>query len=193
MQERPTLIILAAPPGPREHEQAAPDHDGDASEELTFIGNMLRSVAASQMPVVVVASAEHAPSVSQWVLPHALVTLPARSMPQTPEQRLGEAVAAGVLASAQASGWLLMPAHMPAPQQETLDIVADAISAHSVVYPRYGLQRGYPVGFSSEFFSELIRLDSHSGLDRLIARYPSHGLDTNDPGVLGISTNEKGP
>jgi molybdenum cofactor cytidylyltransferase len=185
MQARPTLIILAALPGLRERVDLGQEPDADTAQNLAFIGGMLRSVVGSHMPVVVVASAEHAHWVSQWVSPNALVTLPTQSTPQTPERRMGEAVAAGVLASAHAPGWLLMPAHMPLPQPETLDTVADAIGSHPVVYARYGLQRGYPVGFSSEFFSELIRLESHSGLDRLIARYPSHGLDTNDPGVVG--------
>ena len=94
------------------------------------------------------------------------------------------AVAAGVLSSAQASGWLILPAYMPMLRAETLRRIADTASHQSVVFPQYQQLRGHPVRFSSEFFSELIRLQSERDLSRLIARYPALGVEVDDPGVL---------
>jgi len=93
-------------------------------------------------------------------------------------------VAAGVEASPQAPGWLLLPADMPMLQIETLRAVANAVAQYTVVFPQYRHRRGHPVGFSAELFSELIRLDSERDLGRLTARYPAMGVDVDDPGVL---------
>ena len=40
------------------------------------------------------------------------------------------------------------------------------------------------MGFSSELYSELIALDGDDGARRLVARYPAHGAELDDPGVL---------
>ncbi len=188
MPNRPTLIVLADCASVGENKASAgtqSSHDS-AAAHFAHIGEMLKTVADSRLPVIVVTSAEWRDWAEQKLGAHEVVTLP--PTPATASRspnRMGAAIAAGVLASSQAPGWLLMPAHMPLLQQHTLDSIADAIGSHPVVYPRYGQQRGYPLGFSSEFFSELIRLEYQNGLDKLIARYPSHGVDTNDPGVLG--------
>jgi molybdenum cofactor cytidylyltransferase len=40
------------------------------------------------------------------------------------------------------------------------------------------------VGFSAELYSELATLSGDEGARRLIARYPAHGVELDDPGVL---------
>ena len=45
-------------------------------------------------------------------------------------------------------------------------------------------RRGHPVGFSAELFSDLVQLTGDEGARRLIARYPSRGVEVADPGVL---------
>jgi molybdenum cofactor cytidylyltransferase len=62
--------------------------------------------------------------------------------------------------------------------------VASALEQHPVVYAQYHGRRGHPVGFSSEFYSELILLAGDEGARRLVARYPAHGEEVDDPGVL---------
>jgi molybdenum cofactor cytidylyltransferase len=40
------------------------------------------------------------------------------------------------------------------------------------------------VGFGTELYSELVRLSGDEGARRLVARYPAHGVEVDDPGVL---------
>ena len=83
-----------------------------------------------------------------------------------------------------ALGWLVLPGDMPMVQPTTLQAVARALAQHPVAYAQYKGRRGHPVGFSSELYSELTQLSGDEGARRLIARYPAHGLEVDDPGVL---------
>jgi molybdenum cofactor cytidylyltransferase len=40
------------------------------------------------------------------------------------------------------------------------------------------------VAFAAELFSELVQLAGDEGARRLMARYPSQGIELDDPGVL---------
>ena len=42
----------------------------------------------------------------------------------------------------------------------------------------------YPVGFAAELYSELATLSGDEGARRLVARYPAHGVELPDAGVL---------
>jgi molybdenum cofactor cytidylyltransferase len=53
-----------------------------------------------------------------------------------------------------------------------------------VAYAQYKGRRGHPVGFSAELYSELIQIDGDDGARRVVARYPAHGVDVDDPGAL---------
>ena len=66
----------------------------------------------------------------------------------------------------------------------TMRAVAAGLSSHAVVYAQYQGRRGHPVGFSSELLSELLRLSGDEGARRIMARYPSFGLEVPDPGIL---------
>ena len=98
---------------------------------------------------------------------------------------MGHSIAAGVAARPHASGWLVLPGDMPLVQASTLVAVAAALADHhAVVYAQHRGQRGHPVGFGAELFSELIALDGDEGARRLVARYPAHGVEVDDAGVL---------
>jgi molybdenum cofactor cytidylyltransferase len=59
------------------------------------------------------------------------------------------------------------------------------------VYAQHRGRRGHPVGFSPELYSELVQLSGDEGARRLVARYPSHGVELDDPGVLAdVDTND---
>lgn len=97
----------------------------------------------------------------------------------------GACIAEAVLARPHSEGWLVLPANMPDIQPETLRLLAEGLSSFSLVFPQYKGLRGYPVGFGPEFFSELIALQVHErGTQRLLARYPGHAVDVDDPAVL---------
>lgn len=98
------------------------------------------------------------------------------------QMALGVAIA--VIASARSPGWLLLPGDMPLLQADTLKIMGQAVTRESLVYPEYRHRRGHPVGFSAEFYSELIRLQRARDLQRLLAQYPAHGVEVDDAGIL---------
>ena len=95
-----------------------------------------------------------------------------------------KAIAAGVLSSTHAPGWLLWPAEVGLIEPDTLVQLAKAVQQYPMVFPEYRQQRGQPIGLSSEFYSELIRLNTEWDLNRLMNRYPALGIEVNDPGVL---------
>ncbi|MES2887421.1 MAG: NTP transferase domain-containing protein, partial [Pseudomonadota bacterium] len=82
-------------------------------------------------------------------------------------------------------GWLVLPGSMLRVHPATLRRLADDLAAHSLVFPEYKGLRGYPVGFGPEFFSELMALQLHErSTQRLLARYPGHAVEVDDPEVL---------
>jgi molybdenum cofactor cytidylyltransferase len=97
---------------------------------------------------------------------------------------MGHSIAAGVSARPDAPGWLVLPGDMPLVAPATLLAVADAVAEHPVVYAQHHGRRGHPVGFAAELLSELRQLSGDEGARRLLARYPAHGIELDDPGVL---------
>ena len=73
---------------------------------------------------------------------------------------------------------------MPLVRPSTLVQLARQLPQHPVVYAQYQGQRGHPVGFAAELYSELATLSGDEGARRLIGRYPSQGVEVADPGVL---------
>ncbi|MGH6647464.1 nucleotidyltransferase family protein [Aquabacterium sp.] len=189
MNKQPTLIILAEPtlnsavgrddPGP-------PSTGGQAMGLFSVMDSTVRRGLASGLPMIVVAPPDMARQARTLLPGNDVVDLPDLPSPSSCSRadRLARAVAAGVEASANAPGWLLLPADMPMLQVDTLRAVAHAVALYTVVFPQYRHRRGHPVGFSAELFSELIRLDNERDLARLTARYPAMGVDVDDPGVL---------
>jgi molybdenum cofactor cytidylyltransferase len=97
---------------------------------------------------------------------------------------MGDSIAAGVAARADAPGWLLLPADMPRVKPSTIVAVSRALEEHPVAFAQHQGRRGHPVGFAAELYSELIGLTGDEGARRLVARYPSVPVDVDDPGVL---------
>ena len=105
-------------------------------------------------------------------------------LPPLRSRGMGDSLAAGVSARADASGWVLLPADMPRVRASTLQQVGRALQTHAVAYAQYHGRRGHPVGFSAELFSELVALTGDEGARRLVARYPALAVEVDDPGVL---------
>ena len=152
------------------------DDGGDAG---TVLGATLRNAIASRLPVVVVATAELAPLAQQQVAARDVVILPPLRT-----RGMGDSIAAGVAARADAGGWLVLPGDMPRVGVQTLQQVAQALQTHAVAYAQYAGRRGHPVGFAAELFSELVALTGEEGARRLVARYPAQAVEVDDPGVL---------
>ena len=152
------------------------DGSDDAGAVLSVT---LRNAIKSGLPVLVVTTTELAPLAYQQVAARDVIILP-----PTRIRGVGDSIAAGVSARADASGWLLLPADMPCIRSSTLAAVAQALQTHAVAYAQYRGRRGHPVGFGAELFSELAVLNGDEGARRLVARYPAQAVEIDDPGVL---------
>jgi molybdenum cofactor cytidylyltransferase len=178
MKPAPTIIVLAAGQGSRY--RGARHKLNEALGGTTLLVCTLRSALASKLPVLLVTTAAIAPS--------AQGLLGRRDILEVSEAEahrgMGRSIASGVSERASSSGWLMLPGDMPLVRPETLRAVAAALDQHAVVYAQHLGRRGHPVGFAAELYSELVRLDGDVGARKLVARYPVHGLEVDDPGVL---------
>ncbi|HMC15343.1 MAG TPA: nucleotidyltransferase family protein [Albitalea sp.] len=176
------MIVLAAGIGSR---------SGTASHKLTeslghvsVLGSTLRHAITSHLPVVVVTTEALADVARRHVASRDVIILPAVGTPGPQPLGMGYSIAAGVAARPDAPGWLVLPGDMPLVQPSTLLAVSRALDHHPVAYAQYKGRRGHPVGFGAELYSELVTLSGDEGARRLIARYPAHGVDVEDGGVL---------
>lgn len=183
MRLRPTIVVPAAGPGRRfggPPNKLAQPFDGG-----TLLGCTLRRAIASQLPVVVVTTAALAPLAGELLATRDILVLD-----ETEAARgLGATIAAGVSERSGAPGWIVLPGDMPLVQPSTLLAVAGALEQHAVVYAQHRGRAGHPVAFSAELYSELIQLNGDDSPRRLMLRYPAHGLEVDDAGVLlGVDT-----
>ena len=178
MRFRPTIIVLAAGSGTRFggplHKLAQPFGSS------TVLGSTVSHAVQTQLPVLVVSTAARAA-----LLRHQLA---ARDVLVISDEQaaggMGQSIAAGVAERSGAPGWLIVPGDMPLLQPGSMLAVATALEQHAVVHAEHRGRRGHPVGFAAELYSELVKLQGDEGARRVVARYPAHGLDLADPGVL---------
>ena len=182
MQNQPTVIVLAAGRGSR--------FKADAHKLLqpfagsTVLGTTLERAIESGLPVRVVTTSGLTAEASRHVALRDIVELPEALGTGSDHLGMGYSIASGVSASADAAGWLVLPADMPLVRSATLVAVADALPLHAVVYAQHHGRRGHPVGFSAELYSELVQLTGDDGARRVVARFPSIGVEIDDPGIL---------
>ena len=182
MASRPAVIVLAAGKGSR---FLGPDHKLEQTlGASTVLGTTLGHAIASQLQVVVVTTEALADVARRSVAARDVIVLPEADAPGPTRLGMGYSISAGVSARPNASGWLVLPGDMPMVQPATLQAVARELAHHAVAYAQYKGRRGHPVGFSAELYSELATLSGDEGARRLIARYPAHGLEVDDAGVL---------
>jgi molybdenum cofactor cytidylyltransferase len=189
MKRLPTVIVLAAGRGSRfvstEHKLLQP------FGRSTVLGTTLDHAIGSGLQLRVVTTAVVTAEARRHVAQRDIVELPEATGRAGEVLGMGYSIASGVAASADAGGWLVLPADMPTVQASSLLAVAGKLPQHIVVYAQHRGRRGHPVGFSPELFSELVQLSGDEGARRLVARYPSHGVELDDPGVLAdVDTND---
>ena len=178
MNDKPTIVVVAAGQGSRF--KGARHKLDQPLAGSTVLGCTLRHAVESGLPVVLVTTAAFAAIGLEHLTRRDLVLLP----PEEARRGMGNSIAAGVAERASAAGWLVLPGDMPLVRPSTLSAIAAALAEHTVVQAQYRGRRGHPVGFSSELYSELVALEGDEGARRVVARYPVHGEELNDPGVL---------
>lgn len=180
MKAQPVVVVLAAGRGSRfggqRHKLEQPLGGN------SVLAATLRHAVASGLPVLAVTTRALEPQAARVVATRDVVIVPEAD--SAPGLGMGYSIAAGVAASPDASGWLVLPADMPLVQPQTLVAVAEALHDHPVAYAQHRGRRGHPVGFAAELYSELVTLSGDEGARRLVARYPAHGVEVGDAGVL---------
>lgn len=103
------------------------------------------------------------------------------------ELGMGHSLAAGVRASADAAGWLVALADMPAIEAASYRAVATALAAGAAIaVPVFRGQRGHPVGFADRWRDDLSALTGDRGARALMQGYAAlvQQIDVDDPGIL---------
>lgn len=193
-KRRPAVVVLAAGRGSRfrgsghKLEQKL----GGPSEADTLLTRTLSHAIATRLPVVVVTTAALAPSAHKLIAARDVVTLPERDAQGRPNPiGMGHSIVAGVGATGDAGGWLILPADMPLVQPSTIMAVAEGLERFPVCYAQHRGIQGHPVGFGTELFSELMALQGDEGARRIVARYAAQPIDVDDPGVhIDVDTAE---
>jgi molybdenum cofactor cytidylyltransferase len=104
---------------------------------------------------------------------------------------MGDSIATAVRATADACGWLILPADLPLIQSATLLQVAALVQHHAVVLPSYEARRGHPVGFGVECKAALLQLTGDKGAASILKQFSVHNMSTLDIGaVTDIDTME---
>src|SRR5262245_6317369 len=182
MKKPPIAIALAAGRGSR----FKPPHHKllQAFGSSTVLGTALEHAIETGLQLRVVTTAAVSAEALRHVAQRDIVELPAVTGHSGETLGMGFSIASGVAASADAGGWLILPADMPSVRPSTMLAVANELPQHAVVYAQHIGRRGHPVGFATELYSELVQLSGDEGARRLVARYPSFGVEVDDPGVL---------
>ena len=178
MRFRPTIVVPAAGRGSR---FGGPLHKLEQEfAGSTVLGITVRRAIETQLPVVVVTTAALAPLVGRQLAKRDIVVL----SDDEARRGMGASIAAGVVERSGAPGWLVLPGDMPLVRPDSILAVASALEHHAVVFAQHRGRRGHPVGFAAELYSELVLLSSDDGARRVMLRYPAHGAEVDDSGVL---------
>lgn len=97
---------------------------------------------------------------------------------------MGDSIAAGVRATRDAGGWLILPGDLPLVRPDTLLAVAQALGKHAVVVPVCAGQRGHPVGFAAACGDELVLLQGSEGAARVVRSHGATELIVDDVGTV---------
>jgi len=182
MAARPTVVVLAAGRSSRfgvgHHKLAQP------LGETTVLAQSIATAIASGLRTVVVTTAAFVELARSSVATRDVIVLPEAGSDGGSQLGMGASIAAGVGASPDSSGWLVLPGDMPMIQPTTVVAVANALAHHPIAFAQYRSRRGHPVGFAAELYPELTALSGDEGARRIIARYPAFPVELDDPGIL---------
>lgn len=128
-----------------------------------------------------------APLNGRPVLAHTLAAVEAAGLPWQlvrPDggtDGMGESIALGVRATADAPGWLILPGDLPLVQPDSLRRVAQALTENNIVVPLFRQQAGHPVGFGRAWRSHLLELRGDTGARTIVQSARAEGRVTTLP------------
>ena len=103
------------------------------------------------------------------------------------DEGMGASLAHAISTSAGAGGWVVALADMPFVQSETIACIANRLAGGAAIAaPRWGGERGHPVGFSAHFRRQLTTLSGDAGARELLRLHRDALvlIDCDDPGVV---------
>lgn len=181
MDRLPTLLLLAPPARNLENTHIPEPVAGTTSavRKFEWTENALHTGLSCNLPILLSASNEFADTAKR--------TLPGNSIIATNIQSAGISVsdiyailiAAGVTANPNSNGWIATPISTPI-SVETIQKIVRAMEFYPMVSTQCGQTIGFPLGFSSEFYSELTQLQNERDLTKLTSRYPSQTVVASD-------------
>ena len=193
-----TVIVLAAGQGSRFRAEAGADRDKLLAE---CVGR--DAVVRPVIEQVLV-------NLPAWALKRVLVTSPERlevirlaqvhgcEVVQLCSAGMGDSIAAAVKATAQANGWLILPADLPLISAPTLQTLAQGLQMHQagclqVLQPYYQTQKGHPVAFSRAAGPALQHLSGDQGAASVVRQAAEQGalqrVECDDIGcILDVDT-----
>lgn len=127
------------------------------------------------------------------LLEHSLAAVRASGLPWHLEDAghpgMGDSIAAAVRATADADGWLILPADLPLVRPDTLRRVAAALAeGAAAVQPSHAGRRGHPVAFGAASREALLQRTGEVGaapvLQALRARGEVRELALDDVGIV---------
>jgi molybdenum cofactor cytidylyltransferase len=122
------------------------------------------------------------------VLEHTLAAVRASGLPFHVEDAghpgMSDSIAAGVAATPDAAGWLVLPGDLPLVRPASLRAVADALRHASVVVPLFRGTRGHPVGFVRVHGAALQSLRGAEGAAAIVRASQPLALDLDDEGIV---------
>ena len=169
----PTVLVLAAGRGQRFTASGGTVHKLDALlDGVPVLQHVLNAVTASGLPCHVIRPTNG----------------PSRDL-----DGMGDSIARGVSATADAAGWLILPGDLPLIQPDSLRQVAHALSSAPVVMPFWQHRHGHPVGFDRTCRDALMALCGDTGAAAIVRSHRQTGqvreLALDDPGtVVDIDT-----
>ncbi|VVM61516.1 Bifunctional protein GlmU [Pseudomonas fluorescens] len=184
MSEPVGVIVLAAGQGSRYRQVAGSEKDklladcaGRDGAVRSVIEHVLMSVPVSLQDRVLVTT-EDRPQVIRMAQAYGFEIVLIEST------GMGDSIAAGVSASAQLGGWLIVLGDMPFVLPSTVERVLAGIADDAICVPVYGGEFGHPVGFGRGFGPGLMALSGDRGARPLFAQARVVEVPVDDPGVL---------
>ncbi len=177
-------IILAAGQGSRFRQVAGVDQDkllaaceGRDGVVRPVLGQVLHSLPDGLGMRVLVTTADR-PEAIRLGREHGCQVLLLEST------GMGDSIAAGVAAAAEASGWLMVLGDMPFILPETFERVLAGMARERICVPVLAGEYGHPVGFGGDFGAALRSLSGDRGAKALLATGRVEPVPVEDRGIV---------
>jgi molybdenum cofactor cytidylyltransferase len=178
------VIVLAAGEGSRFRQVAGADKDkllADCSGRDGTLRSVIEQTLANLPAALdrrVLVTTEARPQAMRMAQAYGCDIVPIEST------GMGDSIAAGVAACADADGWLIVLGDMPFILPSTIERIVAPMADDAVSVPVQNGEFGHPVGFGRSFGAGLMALTGDRGARPLFKQGRVVEVEVDDPGVL---------